>query len=134
MRNVGRRGLTKRGSRYRGSSGDMTRMMRQDLIKELGGKCVKCGFCDWRALQVDHINGVLPGQERVFATYQLLRDVIYCKKMNIERYQLLCANCNWIKKHENNETGYSYKRSPVNHDNGSGVSLSDINSNVERLT
>src|SRR5271157_4917708 len=31
--------------------------LRQDVILIFGGKCIRCGFTDWRALQVDHING-----------------------------------------------------------------------------
>jgi len=33
------------------------RRQRQRVIAALGGKCAKCGFSDWRALQIDHING-----------------------------------------------------------------------------
>ena len=30
---------------------------RKEMIKLLGNTCIKCGFSDIRALQVDHING-----------------------------------------------------------------------------
>src|SRR6266446_5698640 len=33
------------------------RRIRREVIEHLGGKCVHCGFSDYRALQVDHING-----------------------------------------------------------------------------
>lgn len=68
----------------------------------LGGKCVRCGFEDSRALQIDHVNG--GGAEEVKATtgnYQvmILRSILSGSK----KYQLLCANCNWIKRVERNE-------------------------------
>lgn len=74
---------------------------RQEIIAHLGGKCVRCGFSDWRALQVDHINGG-GGKDRqscgsAFAYYRkILAD-------DSSTYQLLCANCNQIKRMENNE-------------------------------
>lgn len=76
------------------------RKHRQDLIKIYGEKCCKCGFSDWRALQIDHINGG-GGKER-----KECNSWRYKEKLLIgdrEKYQLLCANCNKIKQYENNE-------------------------------
>jgi len=42
--------------------------VRFQIIDLLGGKCVVCGFSDWRALQVDHIKGG-GYKERVTRTY-----------------------------------------------------------------
>lgn len=79
------------------------RKIRWDIIQALGGVCVKCGFKDWRALQVDHINagGGKDRRERKIGhtSWSLLKDV----KLHKEKYQLLCANCNWIKRYENGE-------------------------------
>lgn len=77
--------------------------IRLATLEILGNECVKCGFKDKRALQVDHINGG-GGAERkkckqFFGKY-ILEEILAGKK----KYQLLCANCNWIKKVENNET------------------------------
>ncbi len=74
---------------------------RLELFEFLGNQCVKCGFSNWRALQIDHINGN-GCDDRV-------REIGYLKyykkvKENPMTYQLLCANCNWIKKYENGET------------------------------
>lgn len=30
---------------------------RTQVLRALGGKCVQCGFCDPRALQIDHVDG-----------------------------------------------------------------------------
>ena len=73
--------------------------LRLDILNFLGNKCVKCGFSDWRALQIDHING--GGRNEI----KRLGYMKYYKKIkeNPQEYQILCANCNWIKRYENNE-------------------------------
>ena len=72
-------------------------------IGKLGGKCVKCGNDDFRVLQIDHINGG-GWKERLVVGYKgnygVISRIINGEK---DRYQLLCANCNWIKRYENNE-------------------------------
>ena len=76
------------------------RRRRLTLISRMGGECVRCGFSNWRALQVDHING--GGTKDRTRTASPL---VYLKQImgNKADYQLLCANCNWIKKYENKE-------------------------------
>lgn len=75
---------------------------RCKAIEHLGGKCLGCGFDDFRALQIDHINGG-GNQERK----QLSCGPTGYYKLVIEdttgKYQLLCANCNMIKRIENGE-------------------------------
>lgn len=71
-------------------------------IERLGGKCCKCSFSDPRALQFDHIAGG-GGRERIRGhgggiTY--LKDIALGRRSDI---QLLCANCNVIKRFENKE-------------------------------
>jgi hypothetical protein len=76
---------------------------RLKTLEVLGGKCVRCGFTDVRSLQIDHVAG---GGAREIGG---LNSVTHNKKViesylkNEGKYQLLCANCNWIKRHENNE-------------------------------
>lgn len=65
----------------------------------LGGKCVRCGFSDSRALQLDHINGGGLRDKRSTATRY--RQILSGK--SVGEFQLLCANCNWIKRAENGE-------------------------------
>lgn len=72
---------------------------RQEILKFLGGKCVKCGFSDYRALQIDHINGGGHAEHRELGHYKANKRVYEYP----EDYQLLCANCNSIKRYENNE-------------------------------
>lgn len=83
---------------------DYERRIRQRLINLLGGKCKKCGFSDKRALQVDHINAG-GSQERKQRNYvgNFHNHVRNSILNNENKYQLLCANCNWIKRFENNE-------------------------------
>lgn len=78
-------------------------LTRRAMLDDLGGKCVQCGFEDWRALQVDHIHG--DGRKDI---YRYGSRYLYAKIVaeNHDKYQLLCANCNWIKRYENKEHGY----------------------------
>lgn len=79
------------------------RQSRMRVIKHLGGKCVRCGFSDARALQFDHVNGdgwidrLLKVNKAGLVYHQAIIDD------KEGRFQLLCANCNWIKREEEGE-------------------------------
>ena len=78
---------------------------RNATIEALGARCVKCGFEDRRALQIDHVNGdghIERTTGKGFGNSYNKR-VLQSFLKGENKYQLLCANCNWIKKHENNE-------------------------------
>ena len=76
---------------------------RSRAIMLMGGKCVRCGFSDKRALHIDHINGG-GCRDRKNGNYgksaRFLREAV---GGNGIKYQLLCANCNWIKRVEMGE-------------------------------
>lgn len=81
---------------------EVRKRRRAAAINHLGGVCVKCGFSDWRGLQIDHINGMgtkLRAHKKSDTTYynQVLASVPN------EIFQLLCANCNQIKRYEEGE-------------------------------
>ena len=71
---------------------------RKEVLDHLGGKCQQCGYSDYRALQIDHVNGKGSRERRRLykssASYKFYKRVKLDKK---NRYQILCANCNWIK-------------------------------------
>ena len=79
--------------------------LKAEAHAALGNKCAHCGFSDPRALQIDHVNGGgrqdLGGRSRNNPTYY--KQVIESAKRREKKYQLLCANCNWIKRHTHNE-------------------------------
>jgi predicted HNH restriction endonuclease len=82
---------------------------RAETIEFYGGKCVRCEFSDIRALQVDHIHGGGKkerdaGRHGLFELWKITRDDPVMARAT---FQLLCANCNSIKRHEN----YEFKRS-----------------------
>lgn len=90
---------------------------RTKTIEALGGKCVQCGFADERALQIDHINGggQTDRKKRGFNSgynYTFYRQILSEPTFK-ENYQLLCANCNWIKRSENKEHNTGVKERPV---------------------
>jgi len=67
-------------------------------------KCVRCGFSDERALQIDHINndGYKDAKKNgKGASWWYLKNVYKSLLKGEKKYQVLCANCNWIKRTEN---------------------------------
>ena len=75
---------------------------RSNILLLLGNCCKTCGFSDKRALAIDHIDGggnqdrKVKGGNYYYAVLKELRD-------GSNKYQLLCFNCNQIKKIENKE-------------------------------
>lgn len=86
------------------------RTKRKILLDSLGGKCIQCGFSDYRALQVDHILGGGSIERREKSGIQLWNHMI----KNISKYQILCANCNWIKRYELNEQPKGVRKESAN--------------------
>lgn len=80
--------------------------LRDEIMDRLGQHtCVKCGFSDKRALQFDHVfgggrrhRGALGTGVKYLKSLLTLPDEAL--KMN---FQVLCANCNVIKREENGE-------------------------------
>lgn len=85
--------------------------VKNDVFSHYSGgeiKCKSCGFNDIRALQLDHINNDgaeerrRVGHSRTSAGgtfYRWLR-----KNGFPPGYQILCANCNWVKEWERRQT------------------------------
>jgi hypothetical protein len=85
---------------------DCYRSRRDHLISKLGGK-----FSDPRALQIDHVNG--GGYAEFYGKHdrnwnRFYRDVLADQD---GKYQVLCANCNWIKRAETHEQRKHFRRS-----------------------
>ena len=64
-------------------------------------KCCKCGFSDLRALILDHKNGKGNIHRKKVGShlYQWLIKNNFPK----DNYQVLCMNCQWIKRYKNKE-------------------------------
>lgn len=69
---------------------------RAEIIASLGSVCVKCGYSDVRALQIDHVNcdGYLDRHRSGGSYYSYLLKQIQIRP---DDFQLLCANCHVIK-------------------------------------
>lgn len=76
-------------------------MFRARLL--VGKVCRRCGFSDPRALQFDHVNGQ-------GATLPLRSQAVLERGLADGRLQILCANCNWIKR---DECGEHVARNPL---------------------
>ena len=79
--------------------------VREQLLDALGRKCARCGYdADVRALQIDHVNGGGCKERKDFPS----RDAYYNYILQSAKdgaYQILCANCNVIKRIEEKEHG-----------------------------
>ena len=73
--------------------------LKEELYSVFGNKCVKCGFGDKRALQLDHIEGGGTQERRTKTATQVWRNAIN----HPQHYQMLCANCNSIKRYTDGE-------------------------------
>jgi 5-methylcytosine-specific restriction endonuclease McrA len=75
---------------------------RRFIVEFFGGCCAHCGFTDFRALQMDHIErrGEKEIRLGLAERYLLIRDN---PEQARQRFQLLCANCNSIKRFEKKE-------------------------------
>ena len=76
--------------------------VRRQVLEAYGSICSRCGFADERALQLDHVKG---GGYREYKELRGRLGVYKRALTHLSEYQLLCANCNWIKRVENNEIG-----------------------------
>ena len=75
--------------------------LKQQIFNHYGNQCTRCSFTDPRALQIDHINGGGLAERRSKGSNGISR--LKRVLQNPAQYQLLCANCNWIKRVENRE-------------------------------
>ena len=79
---------------------------KQEIFDLLGNRCAQCGFADERALQVDHVKGGGCAFRKAFICGSYARyykHILKELKSGSKDYQILCANCNRIKMHENQE-------------------------------
>ncbi len=86
---------------------ERTQKARISALQALGAKCARCGFEDFRALQIDHVQG---GGRKEYKSinFSSTRAIYYegiAANPEPKKYQLLCANCNWIKRSIRKETG-----------------------------
>lgn len=84
--------------------------LKEQVYILLGNKCAVCGFDDVRALQIDHVagNGNTDRRSKTGAKRSTGYGYTFFKKILADpdaknKYQILCANHNWIKRVENKE-------------------------------
>lgn len=73
--------------------------LRVQALMLLGGNCSRCNNDDMRVLQIDHVNGGGTKENKKIHA----RGICIKAMENPTEYQVLCANCNWIKRWERNE-------------------------------
>ena len=90
--------------------------VRKEILELLGKKCsnpdclVPNGCSDVRCLQIDHVNSNGSQEIKEFGDngYMYLRHILQNIRMGSRDYQLLCANCNVIKRIEKKEFKYFF--------------------------
>lgn len=87
--------------KFRKYQRDYHHNLKQELFTILGWCCVKCGFSDVRALQFDHISG--GGTKEMLSKFsnsprRMYRYYVDHPEEAKQKLQVLCANCNWIKR------------------------------------
>jgi hypothetical protein len=66
-------------------------------------QCSRCGFTDIRALTLDHINGG-GSHDRKYQKYKGSRFYLFLIQEKFpDGFQVLCMNCQFIKRHEKRE-------------------------------
>lgn len=77
-----------------------TFVARLRALLKLGAKCIHCGFDDPRAL---HLAYKIPWKQQDPKTRKKGSQVYFAVLHGEPGYQVLCANCNWIKRAEGKE-------------------------------
>lgn len=83
------------------------REIKELIYDKLGHICKNCGFADKRALCIDHKNGGGVAELKKLSVFQYYKKVL---EDVTDMYQILCHNCNWIKRSENNEVRKQIKK------------------------
>jgi hypothetical protein len=99
---------------------DYTFKYRNRILELLGKKCANPynlnhgDFLeDSRCLQIDHVKGGGTKELKSGLNRWSYYKMVYKKILEGSKdYQLLCANCNWIKRHEKREWRNQYERLP----------------------
>ena len=86
------------------------REARARVLAMFGDRCVRCGFGDLRALQIDHVHADGSDHKRrsrnaIHRNHAYYWGVLQSLRRGEDRYQVLCANCNWIKRDEEGSYG-----------------------------
>jgi len=78
---------------------------RENVIRKLGGECVKCGVTDTSILHIDHKLGQGYLEKEYFKNPKKMYE-FYAKNFEDEGpfLQVLCMNCNYSKRIANKET------------------------------
>lgn len=84
--------------------------LKIEVLTHYGGNpphCIRCGYADTRALSVDHVNGGGTQHLRLIGKSHYYG---WLKKNGYPAgFQVLCMNCQFIKRSENHET-YTHTR------------------------
>lgn len=79
---------------------DWTRQLKEEVIREYGGRCICCGEDTYEFLTIDHIHGGGAEHARQLRAEKVGRNMYRWLKRHgypKDNFQLLCMNCNFAK-------------------------------------
>jgi hypothetical protein len=80
--------------------------IRMFVWEWFGNMCIKCGFSDYRAFELDHINSDGYKERTKYQTMDAKYKLIMTNPdLARKKFQLLCANCNRIEQFKRKEYG-----------------------------
>jgi hypothetical protein len=74
--------------------------VRLAALEILGGKCIVCGTTDVRVLDIDHKHGGGTKERKLGIHHRMLERMIIAGKVDLDHYQILCANDHRVKTYE----------------------------------
>lgn len=97
---------------------ELWKQLRQSVILDIyGGRC-DCGFDDIRALTIDHKYGGGSKERKNGLSGRTLYRMIRDNEVNQDNYQVLCCNCQSIKRIVNKEHACGKKTGEENEPDG----------------
>lgn len=94
------------GVQHRKNGRERSRKLKIEVLQAYCNgeiKCARCPFNDTRALSIDHVNGDGAKHRRTL-NHRGSKTYRWLKKNNFPPgFQVLCMNCQWIKRFENKE-------------------------------
>ena len=89
---------SKNPEHYREQSRQAKYRLKEKVFNLYGRKCVICGFEDIRALTLDHVNNNGAEERKIIGERGVYRRALNEKYKS--EYQILCMNCQFIKRVE----------------------------------
>jgi len=77
----------------------VSKLLEKELCDMLGSECYRCGFCDYRALQISLKEGsIIDEYEQFGHPIGFWKYYLFHTNLAHEKLQMVCANCKLITR------------------------------------